>query len=83
VPISNQLGSPQNNNNTNKEAVAQQHVVASVPVPNIRHEWYQSGTHVTISVLQKKLNKDDVKVTMEPKKVLNFFSFLFIYILMM
>ncbi|GMF47276.1 unnamed protein product [Phytophthora fragariaefolia] len=33
------------------------------------HEWYQSGTHVTVSILQKKLAQDDVDVTIEPKKL--------------
>ncbi|RLN74271.1 hypothetical protein BBJ28_00006225 [Nothophytophthora sp. Chile5] len=33
----------------------------------ISHEWYQSGTHVTISILQKKLGQDDVEVSIAPK----------------
>ncbi|GLE00424.1 hypothetical protein PINS_up009181 [Pythium insidiosum] len=40
------------------------------PKPSIRHEWYQSATHVTISVFQKNLTKDDVIVETEPKKLL-------------
>ncbi|KAE9320103.1 hypothetical protein PR003_g17806 [Phytophthora rubi] len=46
-------------------------VVAPLPVkPTIRHDWYQSGTHVTVSILQKKLAQEEVEVTMEPKKLL-------------
>ncbi|KAG7395904.1 Suppressor of G2 allele of SKP1 [Phytophthora boehmeriae] len=37
--------------------------------PTIRHEWYQSATHVTVSILQKKLAQDDVEVTIEPRKI--------------
>lgn len=33
----------------------------------LSHEWYQSATHVTVSILQKKLAQDDVQVTMEPR----------------
>ena len=54
-----------------------QPVAASVPVPSpvvaakpsIRHEWYQSATHVTISIFQKHLTKDDVVVEFEPTKL--------------
>ncbi|TYZ57564.1 hypothetical protein PybrP1_009179 [[Pythium] brassicae (nom. inval.)] len=35
--------------------------------PAVRHEWYQSGTHVSVSILQKKLAAADVSVTIEPK----------------
>ncbi|DBA02433.1 TPA: hypothetical protein N0F65_008647 [Lagenidium giganteum] len=35
----------------------------------VPHEWYQTGTHVTISVLQKKLREEDVVVTIEPKRL--------------
>ncbi|KAI9988062.1 hypothetical protein PInf_024322 [Phytophthora infestans] len=46
-------------------------VVAPSPVqPTIRHDWYQSSTHVTVSILQKKLKQEDVEVTIEPKKLL-------------
>ncbi|KAG2771493.1 hypothetical protein JG687_00002147 [Phytophthora cactorum] len=46
-------------------------VVAPLPAkPTIRHDWYQSNTHVTVSILQKKLAQEDVEVTIEPKKLL-------------
>ncbi|KAG7382378.1 Suppressor of G2 allele of SKP1 [Phytophthora pseudosyringae] len=46
-------------------------VVAPMPVkPTIRHDWYQSGTHVTVSILQKKLAQADAEVSIEPKKLL-------------
>ena len=35
-----------------------------------RYDWYQSGTHVTIAILQKQLAYDDVSVTIEPRKVI-------------
>ncbi|CAI5736915.1 unnamed protein product [Hyaloperonospora brassicae] len=38
--------------------------------PTIRYDWYQSGTHVTIAILQKQLTHDDVSVTFEPRKVI-------------
>uniref|UniRef100_M4BMN2 CS domain-containing protein n=1 Tax=Hyaloperonospora arabidopsidis (strain Emoy2) TaxID=559515 RepID=M4BMN2_HYAAE len=37
--------------------------------PTIRYDWYQSGTHVTIAILQKNLSRDDVIVTIESRKV--------------
>lgn len=37
------------------------------PPPVVRHEWYQSGAHVVVSILQKKLAAEDVRVTLEPK----------------
>ncbi|CAI5730987.1 unnamed protein product [Peronospora destructor] len=46
-------------------------VVASLPVtPKIRHDWYQSASHVTISILQKKLTQEDVVVTIKPTKLI-------------
>ncbi|KAK1946060.1 Protein SGT1 [Phytophthora citrophthora] len=46
-------------------------VVAPLPTKStIRHDWYQSDTYVTVSILQKKLTQDDVEVTIEPKKLL-------------
>ncbi|KAL3667053.1 hypothetical protein V7S43_007996 [Phytophthora oleae] len=46
-------------------------VVAPLPVKStIRHDWYQSDTHVTVSILQKKLAQEDVEVAIEPKKLL-------------
>lgn len=36
---------------------------------NIRHEWYQSPTHVTVSIFQKKMNQDTVQVQMEPNRL--------------
>ncbi|OWZ14007.1 GTP-binding protein Era [Phytophthora megakarya] len=45
--------------------------VVPLPVkPSIRHDWYQSGTHVTVSILQKKLAHEHVEVSIEPKKLL-------------
>uniref|UniRef100_K3WMM5 CS domain-containing protein n=1 Tax=Globisporangium ultimum (strain ATCC 200006 / CBS 805.95 / DAOM BR144) TaxID=431595 RepID=K3WMM5_GLOUD len=38
-------------------------------VGSIRHEWYQSATHVTVSILQKKLTQDDAIVDIEPKQL--------------
>ncbi|KAF1321114.1 Gtp-binding protein era, partial [Globisporangium splendens] len=38
-------------------------------VGSIRHEWYQSATHVTVSILQKKLVQEDVIVDIEPKQL--------------
>ncbi|KAI9913084.1 hypothetical protein PsorP6_005097 [Peronosclerospora sorghi] len=46
-------------------------VVPSPPVnPTIRYEWYQSATHVTMSILAKKLAPEDVDVHIEPKKLI-------------
>ncbi|TMW62669.1 hypothetical protein Poli38472_005287 [Pythium oligandrum] len=44
---------------------------ARTPVqkPSIRHEWYQSNSHVTISVFQKNLNQDDVVADITPKQL--------------
>lgn len=35
----------------------------------IRHEWYQSPTHVTVSIFQKNMNQDTVQVQMETKRL--------------
>lgn len=59
-------------NNSPPAPVAPQPVVASLPPAQpiaVRHEWYQSGTYVSVSILQKKLAPEDVVVTIEPKKV--------------
>ncbi|EQC29674.1 hypothetical protein SDRG_12676 [Saprolegnia diclina VS20] len=40
--------------------------VAAPSKPALRHEWYQSGTHVTLSLMQKGLQPDDVTVTFSP-----------------
>lgn len=46
-------------------------VVSPLPVKSIiRHDWYQSSTHVTVSILQKSLGQEDVEVTIEPTKLL-------------
>jgi hypothetical protein len=34
-----------------------------------RHEWYQTGTHVTLSVFQKSLKPEDVDVQFFPRAV--------------
>ncbi|CAH0481820.1 unnamed protein product [Peronospora belbahrii] len=38
--------------------------------PTICHDWYQSETYVTLSILQKKLIQEDVEVSIEPKKLI-------------
>ncbi|KDO21163.1 hypothetical protein SPRG_21221 [Saprolegnia parasitica CBS 223.65] len=49
------------------KAVAPEPVPVAAPSkPALRHEWYQSGTHVTLSLMQKGLKPDDVTVTFSP-----------------
>ena len=36
---------------------------------NIRYDWYQSATHVIITVMAKKVKEEDITVSMQPKAV--------------
>ncbi|CAK4668103.1 hypothetical protein LEN26_012352 [Aphanomyces euteiches] len=40
------------------------------PKPLFRHEWYQSPTHVTVSVFQKNLKPEDVVVQFQAQKLI-------------
>ncbi|OQR95352.1 hypothetical protein THRCLA_07948 [Thraustotheca clavata] len=40
--------------------------IAPVAAPTVRHEWYQTPTHVTLSLLQKNLKSEDVTVDFSP-----------------
>ncbi|XP_042233596.1 protein SGT1 homolog isoform X2 [Homarus americanus] len=40
-----------------------------MPVPKIKHDWYQTESHVIITILIKNLKKDDVKVDFTEKTV--------------
>ncbi|CEG36400.1 sgs-domain-containing protein [Plasmopara halstedii] len=45
--------------------------IAPLPAKSvIRHDWYQSSTHVTLAILQKNLPQDDVEITIEPTRLL-------------
>lgn len=41
----------------------------TMPVPKIKHDWYQTETHVVITILVKNLKKEDVKVNFTDKTV--------------
>lgn len=40
--------------------------------PKIKHDWYQTETHVTINILVKNLNDDLVKISYDEKSVIVF-----------
>jgi len=41
----------------------------AVPKPSIKHEWYQTHTHVVITVFAKKVKKENLVVDVEERKV--------------
>lgn len=41
----------------------------TVPAPKVKHDWYQTETHVIITILIKNLKKEDVKVYFSEKAV--------------
>lgn len=42
---------------------------ASNEPAKVRYEWYQTSSHVCISVFQKKLQKEDIDVSMDENSV--------------
>nr|CCA21454.1 conserved hypothetical protein [Albugo laibachii Nc14] len=56
------------NKTSNKEAATKLQADTLVS-PRIRHEWYQSNSHVTISILQKQLQPEQVSVEIGVKEV--------------
>ncbi|CCI40928.1 unnamed protein product [Albugo candida] len=53
---------------TSKEAAISSKKDAAV-APRVRHEWYQSNSQVTVSILQKKLQPEQVSVDVGVKEV--------------
>nr|XP_045582817.1 protein SGT1 homolog isoform X1 [Procambarus clarkii] len=41
----------------------------TMPVPKIKHDWYQTESHVIITILVKNLKKEDVKIDFTDKTV--------------
>lgn len=44
-------------------------VAPLIEKPKIRHEWFQTATHVTVEVFVKGRKKDQVKVQLQPRSV--------------
>lgn len=41
----------------------------AMPVPKIKHDWYQTDTHVVITILIKNMKKEDIKLDMSDTTV--------------
>jgi suppressor of G2 allele of SKP1 len=52
-----------------KSTVAAAPSVAQTPKEKIRHEWYQSGQKVTITIFAKGVPKDKAEIHIEPRSV--------------
>jgi suppressor of G2 allele of SKP1 len=51
------------------EEICEPVAVAPPPVAKIRHDWYQTETHVVITILAKNVDAEMTKVEIEEKNV--------------
>jgi hypothetical protein len=43
---------------------------APPPLPSLKHDWYQTPSHVSLSIMQKNVKEEDLTVDLTAEKVL-------------